>query len=157
VKSLLTTGVFCSAIGLAVGVLVSSGGPAAPSFQVENHTVHRAAGSQGLGRAELASIVRQELARERTQSPALAQSPPPIETVEQARERMSDEELEHADHAARVLRGAVSRGQWTLEDRSALVAQIAKLPAAVQAEIGGQLAVALNKGELKMEGDWLPL
>ena len=54
-------------------------------------------------------------------------------------------------------RSAVSRGQWTIEDRSALVAQMTKLPAAVQAEIGGQLAVALNKGELTMEGDWLPL
>ena len=44
-----------------------------------------------------------------------------------------------------------------MEDRGALAAEMAKLPAAVQAEIGGQLAVALNKGELKMDGDWLPL
>ena len=159
-KSLLLTGALCSAIGLAVGVIVAGGTPAATtSFQVDHHTIRRELGGHGLDRAEMAAIVRQELARERTEAPTITQvtATALVETADEARARMSDEELEHTESAAQVLRSAVSRGHWTIEDRSSLAAQVSKLPAAVQAEIGGQLAVALNKGELKMEGDWLPL
>lgn len=158
-KSVLLTGVLCSVIGLAVGAVLSGSAPATTSFQVDHHTVRREIGGNGLDRAEMAAIVRQELARERGHAPAVTQvtAPAPVETADEARARMSEDELEHAERATQTLRSAVSRGQWTVEDRSALVVQIAKLPAAVQAEIGGQLAVALNKGDLKMEGDWLPL
>ena len=145
------TGVLCTAIGLAVGALLSSG---STSVQVER-TVHEVTAGQGIARNELATIVRQELARERAQAPVVQPAVP--ETPDQARERMTDDELAHADEAQHLLRAAVSRGRWTLEDRSALSAQMAKLPAALQAEIGGKLAVALNTGELQMEGDWLPL
>ncbi len=152
IKSLLFTGVSCTAIGLAVGAILASS-PATTSVQVER-TIQQV-GSQGVGRSELAVIVRQELARERAQAPVMQQPVP--ETPDQARERMTEDELAHADEAQQVLRAAVARGRWTLEDRSALLAQMAMLPAALQAEIGGKLAVALNTGELQMEGDWLPL
>jgi hypothetical protein len=154
VKSSWLIGPACLAIGLGVGAFMAGDAPvASTSSVIEQNTTITTAAARQLRGDEVAAIVRQEVTRAlAAREPAAA----PPATLEEAHERMSDEQVERAERASQVIGAAVARGRWGEAERSALVGSLESLPAPVQAEITGQLAVAINSGKLQVDVD-LPL
>jgi len=162
VKSTLLTGALCLTIGLAVGAILSGRAPDRTTFQMDSTTqVLERDGSQAMSRAELAAVVREELARERAAgghagaaAPGAGDAP---QTADEARESMSAEEVDHAERAGTVVDAALARGAWTEADKLALWNDLGRVPAPVQVEILSKLGTALNAGQLRLETDGMPL
>jgi hypothetical protein len=153
-KSTLVAGALCLAVGLGVGALFA-GTSSTSTFSVEKHVVR---GEQGtaMSRQEMAAIVREELARGR---PGVAQATAaePTETGDEARERMTDEQADNADRAARIVDSAVARGAWTEQDKRDLWILLTDVPGPVQREVFQKLGVAINNNRLRIETDGMPL
>ncbi len=153
-KSTLLSGALCLAVGLGVGALFV-GSSASSTVSVEKHVVRA---EPGMSRQELVSIVRGELARERVNpGVAPAAEAPRAETIDEARERMTDEQTESAERAAKIVDDAVARGAWTEQDKRELWVALADVPGPVQREVLQRLGVAINNNRLRVETDGMPL
>ena len=155
-KTALLSGALCLALGLGLGRLLAGPAPAPIVHEVEAGTAPPA-----LTRAELAAVVREELARERAAGlrveatgTALAA---PAHDPQAVRESLTAELADQADRATHVVGGALARGRWTEADKAELGAQLDGLPGAVKAEITAQLADAVNRGVLQLDVDGFPI
>lgn len=157
----LATGALCLAIGLGVGVVVAGSAPTT-TFRVEKDQVRNGVRGAEMSRQEMAVIVREELARERVTHGAngvvqASAETVPHETIEEVRERMTQEQTRSADRAARIVADAVAHGAWTEQNKQDLRVALSDVPGPVQLEVFRSLGVAINSNRLRVETDGMPL
>ncbi len=156
---MLGTGALCLAIGLGIGAFFAG---SAPTTALPAQVAATApAARDGLARAELAAIIRQELARERASAPTTgAGAVAHHQAADDAaldRGVLAPELADQAERATQIVGDALASGAWTEADKAALTQQLEGLPGPIMAEIAGQLAAAVNAGAVRLDLDSLPL
>ncbi len=149
----------CIALGLGLGSVVA-GQPFRPSptraaVVAEGDAERRSS----LTRADVESVVRQELARGRgVRAPdGVSVAAPANEAAAEPAAEPPIEIIQQAERATLVLDRALARGVWTEEDVQAMHEQIDGLPAAQAVPIVTRMADAVNRGALELTTRGLPL
>jgi hypothetical protein len=157
-KSTLVGGALCVAVGLGIGVCSARSSPTATEV-ADARVVRRVEPGAGMSRHEVATIVRAELARDRGVHAGNIGTPAPVraETIDEARERMTAEQADNAERAARIVDDAIARGAWTEQHKRDLWSAVADVPGPVQREIFQSLGVAINNNRVRVETDGMPL
>ncbi len=160
-KGTLGAGALCLAIGLGLGALFTGSPPAT----TVGSTPRASPGPAGdaMSRAELTSIIRQELARERGASTsagvatgattAAAGHNDDGNDAPVDRSTLSPALVDKSERATQIVGSALSRGAWTEADKAALSIELEGLPGPLMAEIAGELAAAVNRGDVRLDLD----
>lgn len=146
----VVSGMLCLAIGLGVGATYAGLSGAGQSTTVERVNVIREGEvGGGLTRNDIRFVVRSEQRHAQEEARVAAAA---------AGEAKVDPEIE--DRAARaddVIDAAIARGVWNDADRDALHEGFDGLPGERKAEIFAKLADAVNRGQVTLATEGLPL
>jgi hypothetical protein len=159
------------AAGIGIGVHVAQGkGSNTPVSVSSEPPVHAGAGvatpQQGLSaqdREALRELIRSELANGKADAALTApprvqaeQAPAPAPDAADEAAQLSDQQLQTFDAARSLVDAALARRTWTAADREQLHAHIGSLPPRLQIDVARPIIAAINRDQVRFDGDGPP-
>lgn len=159
------------AAGIGIGVHVAQGKGSSAPVSVPSKPPARAEGGlaatqQGLSaqdREALRDLIRSEIASLKVDAPPTTQPRVPAEqaaapTPDVADDvaQLSDQQLQTFDAGRSLVDAALARRTWTAADREQLHARVASLPPRLQIDVARPIVAAINRDQVRFDGDGPP-